>query len=287
MQNESETLPVLPCSVRSQLAHCLVQASDACSHHARRYAPLMNKKLNCWVATVSLSMLLTACGSAPTRVEQPLDLPAAVVEPVAESHYEPLIQRDRSYIDALRAEPAPMHPQIVEGKSDRGDQRELASKGFVRIGNGRYDAGDADAEQDAIELGREVGADRVLIYRMHSSDDAAESPGTLLAAYYVRFKLLFGATFRNLTASERASLGVESGVQIGAVVGGTPASQANLLAGDFVLGFNGKPVADRILFQEMLSAQAGKAVTLQVNRNGQTMDRMVRLGAMPAGANQP
>ena len=247
----------------------------------------MNKNLNWWVAVVSSSLLLAACGSTPTRVEQPLEIPQPVVEPVAESHYEALIQRDRSYIDALRAEPAPMHPQIVDGKSDRGDQRALAAKGYVRIGNGRYDVDDADAEQEAIELGREVGADRVLIYKKHQSVDSPDSTTEFLAAYYVRFKLLFGATFRNLTASERTKLGVEGGVQIGAVVGGTPASQANLLAGDFVLGFNGKPVADRIRFQEMLSEKAGKTVTLQVHRNGQSQDRMVRLGAMPATANEP
>lgn len=242
---------------------------------------------NWWAATVASCLFLAACGSAPTRVDQPLELPEPVAEPEAESHYEPLIHRDRAYIDALRAEPAPMHPQIIDGKSDRGDQRALAAKGYVRIGNGRYDAADVDAEHAAIELGREVGADRVLIYREFRKVDSADAPVEFLAAYYVRFKLLFGATFRNLTASERASLGVEGGVQIGAVVGGTPASQANLLAGDYVLKFNGKPVVDRIRFQEMLVEQAGKTVTLKVHRNGQNQDRMIRLGAMPATANEP
>ena len=262
--------------------------NEACREHTRRYALLMdNKNKICWAATVCMSLLLSACGSAPTRVDQPPEIPEPAAEPVAESHFEPVIQRDRSYIDALRAEPAPMQPQILDGKSDRGDQRALAAKGYVRIGNGRYDADDVNAEQEAIELGREVGADRVLIYRKYQSDDSPDSPVEFLAAYYVRFKLLFGATFRNLTASERTSLGVDSGVQIGAVVGGTPASQANLLAGDFVLGFNGKPVPDRVGFQEMLSDQAGKAVTLQVRRNGQDMDRVVRLGAMPATTTLP
>jgi hypothetical protein len=260
---------------------------DAYNRQPRRYARQMDKRLKCFAASASLCLLLAACGSAPTRVDQPLQLPEPVDEPIEESHYEPVIQRDRSYIDALRAEPAPANPEVVEGKSDRGDQRALAAEGYVRIGNGRYDADDAEAEQAAIELGREVGADRILFYRAHQADESPESAATFLAAYYVRFKLLFGATFRNLTASERASLGVDGGVQIGAVVGGTPASQANLLAGDFVLGFNGKPVPDRVGFQEMLSDQAGKAVTLQVFRNGQTQDRMVRLGAMPTAADEP
>ena len=68
-------------------------------------------------------------------VESPLEVPA---EPAVDPHYEAIIQRGPDYIDALRAEPAPAQPEVVEGKSELGDQRELASKGYVRIGNGHY-----------------------------------------------------------------------------------------------------------------------------------------------------
>jgi S1-C subfamily serine protease len=103
----------------------------------------------------------------------------------------------------------------------------------------------------------------------------------------VRFKLLFGATFRNLTTTERESLQLDGGVQIGSVVGGTPASEANLMSGDYVVAVNGMPVADRRQFQEFLSNEAGKAVTLKVIRNRQRADRVVRLGAMPVAIKDP
>ncbi len=225
--------------------------------------------------------LVAGCGSVSTRYDQPLDVPEATPALTPDTHYEATIERGPEYINALRAEPAPMQPRIVDGKSERGDQRELASKGFVRIGNGRYDLDDAGSVDDAIELGRRIGADQVWLYRELREGDSGSSAKSLLAAYYVRFKLLFGATFRNLTASERELLQVKGGVQIGSVVGGTPASQANLMAGDFVIAVNGTAVSDRGQFQELLKNEAGKPVTLKVVRNQQPADRVVRLGAMP------
>jgi hypothetical protein len=228
-----------------------------------------------------LLTLLAGCGSSPTRVEQPIDLPEEVPQVTEDTHYEATIERGADYIDALRAAPAPAQPTVVEGKNERGDQRELASKGFVRIGNGRYAVDDEQSVSDAIELGRSIGADQVLLYRKYRADDAADSREQFLAVYYVRFKLLFGATFRNPSAQERAALQFEGGVQIGSVIGGTPASQANLLSGDFVIALDGDAIADRKQFQELLGNKAGKSVTLKVIRNQLRMDRVVRLGAMP------
>lgn len=225
--------------------------------------------------------LLEACGSVTTRIEQPVDVPEAPPQVTKDSHYEPSIERGPEYINALRAAAAPLQPVVTEGKNERGDQRELASKGFVRIGNGHYAVDDETSVRDAIELGKTIGADQVWLYRDHPADVNQNSPEQLLAAYYVRFKLLFGATFRNLTAKERTTLEVDGGVQIGSVVGKTPASEANLLAGDYVIAVNGTPIIDRGQFQELLKKEAGNTVTLKIIRNHQRSDRMVRLGAMP------
>jgi len=225
--------------------------------------------------------LLGGCGSVATRTEQPVELPAEEPQVSVDTHYEATIERGPEYIDALRAEAAPPNPGVIEGKNERGDQRELASKGYVRIGNGRYAQADEDSVRDAIELGQRIGADQVWLYRHYREDERSGSPEQFLAAYYVRFKLLFGATFRNLTATERETLQLDGGVRIGSVVGNTPASQANLISGDYVIGLNGTVVVDRRQFQEMLGAEAGKPVTLRIIRNQQRMDRIVRLGAMP------
>ena len=126
----------------------------------------------------------------------------------------------------------------------------------------------------AIEQGRNVGADKVLLYEPTPEN-------ALVAAYFVHYRLPFGARFRSLTADEERTLGA-SGVQIGEVVRGTPAADANLQTGDFVLKLNGKAIANRAEFQQLLSDNVGKRVTLTINRGGVTMDRLVRLGALGA-----
>ncbi|HET9034504.1 MAG TPA: PDZ domain-containing protein [Dokdonella sp.] len=231
-----------------------------------------------FILILAILGLVGGCGSVATRYEQPLQTPEVTPLPEPDIHYEATIQRGPDYIDALRAEPAPEQPSVIEGKSQRGDQRELASKGFVRIGNGRYPMDDEESVAAAIDLGRRVGADQIWIYHEQPTQD---QPGSLLAAYYVRFKLLFGATFRNLTAEEREQLQLDGGVQIGSVVGQTPASQANLMAGDYVIAVDGKAVVDRQQFQQMLKHEAGHPVTLKIIRNQKRSDRVVRLGALP------
>lgn len=248
---------------------------------------MMNKSNTRAVFLIVTLALLAGCGSVATRYEQPVALPESPPPVTEDPHYQATIERGPEYIDALRAAPAPNRPIAFEGKSERGDQRELASKGFVRIGNGRYDSDTEESVRDAIELGSRIGADQIRLYRNHPGDDGNAPSTQLLAAYYVRFKLLFGATFRNLTANERATLQLEGGVQIGSVIGGTPASQANLISGDYVIAVNGTPIIDRKQFQQMLSNEAGKPVTLKVIRNQQRADRVVRLGAMPPVIKNP
>ena len=97
------------------------------------------------------------------------------------------------------------------------------------------------------------------------------------AAFYVRMKLPFGATFRDLDAKEREAVG-GAGVQLGSIVGGSPASRANLLAGDIVVAVDGAPVSGKAEFQKLLKAKAGKRVSLTVWRGGVRMEREVRLG---------
>lgn len=227
----------------------------------------------------TLCLLLGACGTAPSRVEPPAETPESHPAPSVDSHYEPVLRRDAAYIDSLRMAPAPAQPEVIEGKNEAGDRLELSSQGFVNIGSGRYPTADDDSLRAAIELGKQVGAERVLIYRKESTE-AGKSPA-LLAAYYVRFRLLFGAMFRDLTAKERESLQLDGGVRIGGVIGDSPASKANLLPDDLVLSLNGTAIGDRVQFQELLKANAGKTVSLRVLRGSTRIQRVVILGAAP------
>lgn len=182
--------------------------------------------------------------------------------------FEPVMGQDAATIAELRAAPAPKEPEIADGTTPAADEQQLNGRGYVRIGEGYIPTGDVRAW--VLQQGQRVGADKVFIY-------ASDSEGTVHAAFYVRYRLPFGATFRTLTAEERKNLG-SAGVQLGEIVGGTPAAEANLLRGDFVIKFDGKPIADRPAFQQMLREHMGKRVTLTVSRNGVTMERLVRLG---------
>lgn len=184
--------------------------------------------------------------------------------------------RDGATVARMRAAP-PHEPVMLAGGDFVGDQSAAAARGEVRIGTGFF-GDDDDADRHALAHGRQLGADRILLYRGAQAQIAGALPGeNLAAAYYVQFRLLFGATFRDLTARERAAHG--GGVQVGKVIRGTPAALANLIGGDIILAVDGRMVADKQQFQHALTANQGGKVTMTVWRNGESIDRIVTLGA--------
>lgn len=241
---------------------------------ARSSRQIPRDRFRARVACAIFLALLAGC--AQIRVTPPPAQPGGPGPETRKPYFEAVPGQDPATVAKLRASPAPPEPEVSQGTTTAGDEKVLIARGYVRIGSGYDPTGGAGARDWAIQQGRSVGADKVLLY-----EPAADSP--LVAAYYVHYRLPFGAKFRNLTADEQHALGA-SGVQIGEVVGGTPAAEANLRTGDFVLKFNGKAIADRAEFQQMLSDHVGKRVTLTINRGGVTMDRLVRLGALPPAA---
>jgi len=213
-------------------------------------------------------LLLAGCVAGPT-VYQPSSKP---LPPEETGSYQTEPGREPALVADLRAAPPPAQPEIGEGKSLAADEKRLRAQSYMHIGTSHFAASDTDAHAKAERQARSVGADRAIFY--------PASTGDLVVAYYVRFKLPFGATFRDLNATEKQAMN-RGGVRIGSVVNGTPASKANLLSGDIVVSLDGKPVGSRGEFQSMLRANAGRAVTLGVVRNGETINRMVRLGLVP------
>ncbi len=213
-------------------------------------------------------LLLAGCATAPRSITEPA---------APGSRYEVQSGREPAVVAEMRAAPAPVEPALEDGKNRTGDHRQLAAKGFVSIGTGYFPGAGSEARAAAIAQGQAVGADRVLVY---SPAPTATGSGDWVAVYYVRFQLPFGATFRDLRASERKSLGGAGGVVLGSIVDRTPASRANLIAGDIVLKFDGKAIAGRSAFQAMLRGRAGHPVSLTLVRNGESLTRVVRLGVM-------
>jgi membrane-associated protease RseP (regulator of RpoE activity) len=222
------------------------------------------------IAIVSVIML-----GGCARIARP---PAPSTPPAPTTRYEIVQGRNPGLVARLRAEPAPAQAEVSDGHSPQADENLLRERGYVQIGIGHFVERDpARAREQAMRKGRDVGADKVLVY----------PPGEagLVATYYVRLHLPFGANFRDLNAQEQQALG-SSGVQIGEVVGGTPAAKANLLEGDFVLKFNHRPVQDKPAFQALLEQHMGQRVTLTIRRDGTTLERIVRLGTLPESGRQ-
>jgi len=221
--------------------------------------------------TVFMAILLGGC--VPIKR---VFVPGTPPEP--STRYEVVQGRTPAVVARLRAAPAPNVPEVDDGHSMPGDENFLREKGLVQIGIGHFAEPDlARARAQAVRKGSDVGADKILLY--------PPADGTLTAVYYVRLHLPFGANFRDLTPEERQMLG-SGGVQIGGVIGGTPAAKANLLEGDFVLKFNHQPVLDKPSFQALLEQHMGQRVTLTIRRDGTTIERGVRLGTLESARKQ-
>ncbi|MCE7951499.1 MAG: PDZ domain-containing protein [Xanthomonadales bacterium PRO7] len=223
----------------------------------------------CWSA-------LLLCGCA--QVSRPPAPVSGVQPPAPAQAYEIVQGRGPDVVARLRAAPPLAQPEIADGATPDGDENLLRAQGLVKIGVGRYPSSDVAWLRDEVaKQARKAGADRALIY----PPQALGAPA--LANFFVRLHLPFGANFRDLTDLERQTLGSD-GVEIGEVVGGTPASEANLREGDFVVAFNKLPVRDKAQFQDLLQAHMGKRVTLTIRRNGTTMKRLVVLGTLAPAA---
>jgi len=196
--------------------------------------------------------------------------------------FEPIIDRGPDVIAELRAAPAAA-PEFIESNSAEKDEQSLSAKGYVRVADGYYAGIDADSHAWLQKQAKAIGADKVYFYTVEP--DAQTKAPSLHAVYYVKFKLPFGASFRDLHADEREKVGA-SGVRIGKVIGGSPAADANLRAGDIILKLDSEAVTGRASFEKLLRKNMGKRVTLTISRNGSVSTRLVRLGVLASELNK-
>lgn len=222
------------------------------------------------LAFASLLLIAGCATTGPGTIYAPSPKP---VPPEESGQYETVAGRGPELVADLRADPPPAEPSVGEGSNFASDRKRLAMQSVMHIGTSHFPAGDTEAREQAIRQAKRVGAERVIFY-------PAPGAGDLVVGYYVKFKLPFGATFRDLRAEEMSELGTGGGVAIGSVIDNSPASRANLLTGDIVLKCDDKAIVDRADFQNRLRAKAGHPVTLTIVRNGETLQRVVRLGPM-------
>lgn len=210
--------------------------------------------------------LLSGCATTRSVV---YETPAEAAQAAAD-RYEAVAGREAAVIDPLRAAAPAAIAEILAGKTPAADQELLSPQGYVLIGNSRHRSDDAAAREWIATQGRTVGADKIRLY----TDAAAADP--LSAAYFVRLRLVFGASFRDLNAQEKKQFG--AGVRLGEIVGDSPASRANLRSNDVIRAIDGQPVDGRSGFQTLLKQRMGKTVNLSITRNGEALQRKVQLG---------
>jgi len=237
----------------------------------RGRAALSLPRASAYVLALVVTLIVAGCA---TVSQGPTTTTPKPLPPEETGHYETMPGREPALVADLRAAAPPSQPELVEGRNAGADEKRLRAQSYMHVGTSHFEAGAADVREKAMRQGQRVGADRVIVY-----PPTADSTDTTVA-YYVRFKLPFGATFRDLRPQEMSDLGTGGGVAIGTVVNDSPASRANLLTGDIVLRCDDKAIIDRADFQNRLRAKAGQPVTLTIVRNGETLQRVVRLGPM-------
>ncbi len=238
------------------------------------------------LAVAALAALAGCVTAPPTRVvyddnppdqQQPRDVPS--------ERFSVEEGRAPNVVALFRESPAPSEVRVDEGDNFIRDRTELAREGYVLVGRSLFETTDPDARARAAERAVAIGAERAVFYPVDPTAEnqdqqpgGYESPQYSLVAYFVKYKLTFGATFRNLSNSEKAKLSIDGGVSIGSVIARTPASEANLLSGDVVFRINGDGFTGKTAFQKLLAQYAGNSVTLDIYRGGLEMQRIVRLG---------
>lgn len=98
------------------------------------------------------------------------------------------------------------------------------------------------------------------------------------ATYWAKAKPpIFGVLVRELSAEQRQELQSNRGVLVRAVIKGSPAFLADFLRDDVITSFAGEVVYDRDRFFELVTANQGQDVTVELLRHGEPRTVTVRL----------
>lgn len=97
------------------------------------------------------------------------------------------------------------------------------------------------------------------------------------AAYFVKWRFILGAIWRDLTDDERTTLQSNSGVYIESVANDTPAFRSDVLAGDILVKIDGVAVYGKQAASDMMTQKRGQEVELALVRRGQLIEKRVRL----------
>jgi C-terminal processing protease CtpA/Prc len=97
------------------------------------------------------------------------------------------------------------------------------------------------------------------------------------AAYFVKWRFILGAIWRDLTNEERALFQSNSGVCTTLIVDDTPAFRNDLLVGDLIVKIDGTTVYGQQALTDMLEQKRGQEIELAILRKGQPIEKKIIL----------
>jgi membrane-associated protease RseP (regulator of RpoE activity) len=227
-----------------------------------------------------------------------------------QQYYHPVSGISEQLLAERRVAPPTAMPELYHSSQPNIDGPATLADGFVLIGTSTF-KGPSGSEDDALKQGKAVGADRVLIFSRYagvvekmaprsapgtvghiaygSSPSRPNSTRTIFeptmfdrydfaAAYFVRFKHVFGAVYRNLNLAETKRAGSVNGVTITTVVRGSQAAASGLLPGDLVTKADDEAVIDAPWLVRWIRQRYGQEITLSVIRNDRRLTIPVSVG---------
>jgi hypothetical protein len=219
------------------------------------------------------------------------------------NHYQAQNQGD---LHSLQANP---EPQLFSGTRRDEDNIRMLENGYDLMGFSSFEAGEVDAEQ-ARKHGRAIQADSVLVYmkkaggaspssRMEVIKEAVKKGQSLtekdvaVTAGSYRYYATYWAKLpppllgihviklvpKQATQGEDVPTNTASseGVRVIAVIHGSAAEKGGVVRGDQLLSLNNEKVDDAAQLSNLVRKYRGKAVKLQLERQGEPLATDVQL----------
>ncbi|WP_232411015.1 PDZ domain-containing protein [Methylophilus sp. 5] len=252
--------------------------------------PMMapSSRSNQWFLWLTHALLLAALAVSPHAKAE--DNPYS-------SHYQ--AQNEGNHLHSLQANP---EPQMFSGTHRAEDNIRMLENGYDLMGFSSFEAGEVDAAQ-ALDHGRNIQADNILVYMKKgggaspaskmevikeavkkgqtlTEKDMATTPGNYryYASYWAKLPPpLLGIHVIKLVPKKSAQdddtphTANSDGVRVIAVIHGSAAEKSGVLRGDQLLSINHEKVDDAAQLSSVVRKYRGKAVTLQLERQGEPL----------------
>jgi hypothetical protein len=187
------------------------------------------------------------------------------------------------------------HPSSGDPKQDINA---MATNGFEPIGYSSFNGREA-GEKNVAKQARAIGAtDVVYIEKYTDTQSAGAIANTSYSRWgafgfvtpmsvrrYDQMAIYFrqaprrglGTFMRELTDDEKNQVGSNKGLEVSAVVKGSPAFMSDILPGDILLEIAERPVWDLMSFHSVVDVQRGKTIPVIIYRAGQRLTKSVSI----------